>query len=236
MYADYQDMTPNAAEPWLVNDLNIPSDGLYCYSRFALLMALAARKRWQFNALLWLNCYLVGLGQSYYWHDRIPKVLAGKRLSMMTFILNASALGVIAMLGLRETLVKQAYMTLAAAKRGFMAESYSHDQRRAQLFMLRLTMDWLGHTGLDWPAYAHDEPIYEELLSIWRTPDPQALVPALLRACDRHTFQTGRETERRRLDFHEHLCLDRVPVEILLLFRLREWEGLSNPVLDHPLT
>ena len=153
----------------------------------------------------------------------------------MSFGTEASALGVIAMLGLRETLVKQAYMTLAAAKRGFMSQGYSHHQRRAQLFMLRLTMDWLGHTGLEWPAYAHDEPMYEELLATWRTPDPQALVPASLCACDRHTSQTGRETERRRLDFHEELCLDRVPVEILLLCRLRDWEGLGNPVLEHPL-
>jgi hypothetical protein len=35
--------------------------------------------------------------------------------------------------------------------------------------------------------------------------------------------------------FHDLSTLPRVPLEILLLFRLRELAGLSNPVLHHPL-
>ena len=81
-YADYQDMKINAAEPWSVNDLKVPSFGLYEFAKFELFMAVAAKKDWVYHSLHWLNCYLVGVGQLYYWHDRIPKATAGKGLSM----------------------------------------------------------------------------------------------------------------------------------------------------------
>ena len=59
-------------------------------------------------------------------------------------------------------------------------------------------------------------------------------MPCLLAACDRHTHQTGRNSLKNFYDFN-NVGLCRTPVEILLLFRLREWVGLTNPVLDHPL-
>jgi len=100
--------------------------------------------------------------------------------------------------------------------------------------MLRLFSDWRGDVHHDWPSYAYDEPIYEAILSNWRNPDLDALEPALLAACDRHTHQSRYGSDTTSYDLGNDTFV-RTPLEILMVFRLRQMLGLENPVLDHPL-
>lgn len=94
----------------------------------------------------------------------------------------------------------------------------------------------MGDVSHQWPAYAYDEPIYEALLAKWRTPSPDDLMPCLLAACDRYTWQTGKESQKNSYDFNQDWHLERVPVEVLCILRLRQWEGLANPQqIEHPL-
>jgi hypothetical protein len=145
-------------------------------------------------------------------------------------------MAVMALLGWRDATVYQGYLTHAALNRNYQLElQYKEEHRRAQAFMLRLFADWVGDVSHQWPAYAYDEPIYEALLMHWRTPNVDDLVPCLLAACDRHTHQSGKDSSKKFYDFSDETRLERVPLEILFLFRLREWEGLANPTLDHPL-
>lgn len=105
--------------------------------------------------------------------------------------------------------------------------------RRAQAFILRLFGEWNG-IAREWRPYAYEVPVYEWLLKHWRIPDPQALIPALLVVADRHTHESRDDTRKVYHDFQD-VSLYRYPLEILMLYRLRQLEGLANPVLDHPL-
>ena len=195
---------------------------------------------WRSDLAYWLRYYQVGIKQAFFWHDRYrilfpePPIKGGLR--MFSTQTAANMMATMAMLGWKEAGIHQGYLTHAALNRGYQLEiEYEEDHRRAQAFMLRLFADWVGDVSHQWPAYAYDEPIYEALLTHWRTPNPDDLVPCLLAACDRHTWQTGKESQKNSYDFNQDRHLERVPVEILFVFRLREWEGLANPVLDHPL-
>ncbi|QLI83310.1 hypothetical protein HZU75_14705 [Chitinibacter fontanus] len=177
--------------------------------------------------------------QEFFWHQQFDIIFLdhpNRGLRMFSMQTAANMMAAMAILGWKESVIYQGYLTHAALNRDYQLElQYTEEHRRAQAFMLRLFADWVGDVSHQWPNYAYDEPIYEALLQHWRNPDPEALVPCLLAACDRHTHQAGKDTLKKFYDFNSDWHLERVPVEILLLFRLREWEGLANPVLDHPL-
>ena len=105
--------------------------------------------------------------------------------------------------------------------------------RRIQYFVFRLVADWQGWPARTYPDFVRDIPAYNDLLGNWRDPDPAAITPALIAACDRHTHQ-ARYSENREYDLPDDgLTYD--PFEILAVLRLRQLAGLENPVLDHPL-
>ncbi len=186
-----------------------------------------------------MRYYQIGLGQMFFWNEQLNhRTTPDGKVRQHSFCTQdaANMMGAMSILGWREAVICQGYLAHAALNRGHqLVVERTEQHRRAQAFMLRLFADWVGDVSHQWPAYAYDEPIYETLLQHWRTPDPQDLVPCLLAACDRHTWQTGKESQKNSYDFNQDRHLERVPVEILFVFRLREWEGLANPVLDHPL-
>lgn len=194
---------------------------------------------WAHDLAHWLRFYQVGVKQNVFWHYQyrilFPEHSSGG-LRMFNFATASNLMAAMAMLGWRDSVRYQGYLAHAALKRGYQLQiQYEQEHRRAQAFMLKLFADWVGDVTHSWPAYAYDEPIYEALLAQWRVPDADELVPCLMAACDRHTWQSGKESMTKFYDFDQDWHLERVPVEILLLYRLREWEGLPNPRLDHPL-
>ena len=96
-------------------------------------------------------------------------------------------------------------------------------------FMLRLMAEYLDEAP-HLPDQTPEEPIFQELLRLWREPDPQALVPACLAACDFHTHRCWHEDHEFPMNYWVY-----IPIEILLLFKLRQLIGLQNPTLDHPI-
>lgn len=139
------------------------------------------------------------------------------------------------MLGWVDDAIYCSYLIQTSLKRRYnLVLEYEDKHRRGTVFMFRLFADWRGDVHYDWPPYGYDEPIYEAILADWRNPDPQALVPALLAACDRHTHQTRYDSTTTFYDFGDD-AMARTPLEILLVFKLRQLLGLENPVLDHPL-
>jgi hypothetical protein len=137
------------------------------------------------------------------------------------------------LLGRTEEGVYHGYLAHATLNRTYQSQlPYEEEHRRVHAFMLRVFASWRGDVSHSWPSFAFSEPIYEGILERWREPDPEALIPWLLAACDRHTHESKRDSEKV---FYDCSAFPRTPLEILFLFRLRELENLSNPTLEHPL-
>jgi hypothetical protein len=108
------------------------------------------------------------------------------------------------------------------------SEFYPASQCVLQIFASYLALPPLMLKG---EAAVH--PIYKALAAHWRHPDADALAPLMLAACDEHTH---RNTRGKPYDYsYDFMVFARTPVEILLIFKLREELGLANPNLDHPL-
>ena len=139
------------------------------------------------------------------------------------------------MLGWVEAGIYQGYLTYAALNQSFQPVSYGPEHKHAHAFMLRLFADWRGddvsHPFLNW---AYEVPLYEGLLQHWRDPDPAVIQPWLLAACEYHAHEAKKDTARTFYDFGDFRIM-RTPLEIHLILRLRELEGLANPVVKHAL-
>lgn len=237
-YISREDANPTKLIPNKRNVTNFEASSLGRFKVDEVLALAPDHLQWLNDLAYWTGYYQVGLRQQFFWHHRYNILFpdhpdGGLRMFNMEYASHMMA--VMALLGWKDAAKYQGYLTHAALNRKYQLElQYEEEHRRAQVFMLRLFADWVGDCSHQWPGYAYDEPIYEALLANWRAPEPQDLVPSLLAACDRHTWQTAKDSTTTFYDFH-NVGLTRTPIEILFLFRLREWEGLSNPVLDHPL-
>lgn len=136
-------------------------------------------------------------------------------------------------LGQRDESIRYGKLTIFASMQDMLIDAQLHRQDyRAHHFIIAMFADWQGLQTASRNA-ACDVPEYACLLEHWRTPVSRELVPALLAACDRHT-QQSRSSDKFGYDFDSN-SMRHFPYEILMLFRLREYEGLENPILDHPL-
>ena len=115
-------------------------------------------------------------------------------------------------------------------------EDAAYQYYPAYHFVLRILADFLKERPHVLSAEALFDPIYRTMFDLWRNPDANALVAVCLAACDYHLQPriVGRQKE-----FHDFLgdwaSWNRTPIEILLMFKLRQLLGLSNPDIDHPL-
>jgi hypothetical protein len=101
-------------------------------------------------------------------------------------------------------------------------------------FMLRILADYLDEPHLELTGNAAKEMLFHELFDKWRSSDPQAISKLCLAACDYHTHQCKPDSGNKWHEFNNGEWV-RWPIEINLLFKLRQLLGLENPELDHPL-
>jgi len=206
------------------------------YRKSANAFALAMKgEPWEAEMSEALGYQLFGDQLYFFWHRQF-RILFPERerpLRMMNWEAMTEAMATAFILGWVTVGTYQGYLVHAALNCAYQLEiSYESKHRRGHAFMLRLFASWCGNVNHAWPPFAQEEPIYEGILERWREPNPEALKPWLIAACDRHTYEALPDTED---DFHDFSRLVHVPLEILLLFRLRELIGLVNPVLEHPL-
>jgi hypothetical protein len=102
-------------------------------------------------------------------------------------------------------------------------------------FMLRIACDWLEEPTLSSVRTTLGSDVFEELFRVWRTADAEALAPLVVAACDIHTHRCKPAKAPDQCYEFDNGNWTRTPIEILLLYRLREKLGLSNPIVDHPL-
>jgi hypothetical protein len=183
-----------------------------------------------------LNYLLFGDRLRFFWHYQFRLVFPSSNQPLRS-LSSEGMIEIMAwtlLIGWNEAGIYQGYLVHATLNRSYQLQlSYEQQHPRGYAFMARLFAAWRGDVDHAWPPYAYDQPIYEGILERWREPDPALLLPWLIAACDRHTHQAyGRGGEKT---FYDFAALPRTPLEILLLFRLRELVGLENPVIDHPL-
>jgi hypothetical protein len=148
----------------------------------------------------------------------------GRTLGMMS-IEDAGWVGLAAGIGAVEALDRWAPLLVEAVRRDYVLEDKYCGMHH---FILRL---WCASRGLDYPGKGY--PTYEVaegVLRMWNTEDTETLGAWLVQLCNQHT-QLSRA--KQFMDFCN--TFSHIPVEILMLFRLRELRGLPNPEVDHPL-
>ena len=125
--------------------------------------------------------------------------------------------------------------TIKAIGTGYYSDIALDFKNCANWFFVKLFADWQDiETGFEPERYP--APLFDQLLQCWREPDENQLVELLLAICDQHTHECFERSSciSKQKDF----ALDPFfgwPIEIHMLFRLREDIGLENPELDHPL-
>lgn len=159
-----------------------------------------------------------------------PKRFDGRFLDGGEFLyLPYVALGMV--IGCREQATTIAKLFIALAQRGYFRRLGAWPCR---FFILQLIADYLGEPQFPVQGRSLGYPTYIQLMDTWRVPDPQALAPLCLAACDLHTHHAYKQPDGEPGEF-DNMEWIYTPIEILLLFKLRQLIGLENPVLDHPL-
>jgi len=109
-------------------------------------------------------------------------------------------------------------------------------------FIAELFKDWLGakEVNLDTPfrtEFFDDLGPWQKLFDNWREADPAQFGKIVFEAAETHVVQSHEAElgkKEKRFDV-EKAAYWIWPISLLAVLRLREWEGLSNPTMTHPL-
>lgn len=204
----------------------------------ALANALEAKPSWPSGLAGALSYDLLAARLAFFWHRQYDVLFPfhPQPIHLMDWEAETTTMGLAFVLGWREEAVIQGYIATATLNQDYsFGTGYDERHRRGHAFMLRLFADWRNDgTGHRFPEWAHTVPVYETLLQRWRVADSPELAQLLHAACEHHLQQGIPDTAKVFHDFGDDL-LTRVPVEILMVLRLREIEGLSVPGVEHPL-
>lgn len=166
-------------------------------------------------------------------HAMFPQRSEGNILQCMGLkMLPFTALGVI--VGCKKEAFNLARLQLRAYRKGYYTP-FDRDKYPIFHFMLRLLADYLGEPPLVLEGELLAEPIFPRLFDLWHEHAADTLLPVCLAACDFHTHRwsaMGNDYLTNEFSWGNFVY---TPIEILLLFKLRQSIGLSNPVVDHPL-
>jgi len=204
----------------------------------ALANALEAQPSWPTDLASSLSYGLFAERLSFFWHRqfRVTFPAHPQPLRLMDWESTTTKMALAFMLGWQEQAVIQGYIAAASLNQDYsLAVGYEERHRRGHAFMLRLFASWRNDgTGHRFPDWAHSVPVYETLLQRWRSADATELGRLLYAACEHHLEQAILDRRKAYHDFGDDR-LARVPLEILMVLRLREIEGLAIPHVTHPL-
>lgn len=163
-------------------------------------------------------------------HEGFPRRFPGRTLQMVAFE-TAAWVALAFAIGCRALAECSAELLIAALRRGYVFDSEHHP---IFWFIARLFSGWKRVELPQLPAAATKEQILNQLIDTWHAADPADISALVLHACDHHTHRCRVNNAREFFEFDNGLFIH-YPVEILMLYRVREYEGLANPKVDHPL-
>ncbi|KEQ12223.1 hypothetical protein [Endozoicomonas numazuensis] len=163
------------------------------------------------------------------------RYFAEQQNDSIAFRKSTEALAMILSLGWVTPSLEFGKHIIKAIKSGYYTDSDPDFRNRANWFYIKLFADWQGMETKFEPE-RYPAPLYDELLRQWREPNSNQLNDLLLAVCDQHTHECFERSNSitKQKDFG-HDSFFGWPVEVLMVFRLREDIGLENPELDHPL-
>ncbi|MFL6710031.1 MAG: hypothetical protein ACJ8HI_17660 [Massilia sp.] len=158
-------------------------------------------------------------------HIRSPERVGTRLSSMDITMMPFNALGVF--IGDARAL-PLARLLIAAARRGW----FQLDERYPiYIFMLLLLARFLEEPLPVALIASLRNTLWGNLLDCWDHPQAQSIAAMCAAACDVHTTRCN---VRKDLDFSSgSWCY--IPIELMLLMRLRAMRGLGQPQFDHPL-
>lgn len=199
------------------------------------LQVLSGEKEWMAsNYRVYCSYLQEAIKQQYVWHDFVH--FHAEEVHSLQRILSGQSgllLGFSSLYSSMETFNQLHLVILNAYDKYFMVVK-TERKYGAQTFMVQLATDYLGLPQRDWSGYFGGEPLFDEILTHWKDEDVTVLNGLLIQLCNRHTHHTRASTAKNNHDF-DHLALYHFPVEVLMVYRLRQWKGLSLPQVKHPL-
>jgi hypothetical protein len=104
-----------------------------------------------------------------------------------------------------------------------------------ELFVYRLLVDGSFGHGVELPSDLRRHPIgpYAHVFDAWEQPETMERV--LSEICDYHCHNLEQASNRGPRPPFASPPFDLVPYEVLVIYKLRERQGLETPEIDHPL-
>ncbi|MFZ6770966.1 hypothetical protein ACO0LM_28250 [Undibacterium sp. Di26W] len=161
-------------------------------------------------------------------HKKAPMRFNKELQSMYIRTVPFTALGLF--IGAEDAALRLARLQLLAYAKGFYGDWNYYPIIH---FILRILADYLDEPIPTLVGEPLADPIFQRLFAIWRTPDVDELLAVCLAACDFHTHRC--QAKGDAIVEFDNGDWTRLPIEILLLFKLRDLSGLTNPQIDHPL-
>lgn len=101
-------------------------------------------------------------------------------------------------------------------------------------FLLRLFADYFCMPVVPFSDKVKDEVLFQHLFDKWKNPEFDRLKELCVLVCDYHLTRCKPSKGNDWYEF-SNLSWSLWPIEINLLFKLRELLGLNNPDINHPL-
>jgi hypothetical protein len=163
-------------------------------------------------------------------HERFPRRFEGRHLAQMT-VQRVEIMALAFILGNEAEGVRVGKLLVESYRRGYF---FDKNHYPIYHFMLSLFCDWSGEAPPAWGERFAQNDVMISLFERWKCPDVDELAEYVLAACDFHTHRCRADSSKEFYEFSNG-DWERYPIEILMLYRLREWSGLDNPKVDHPL-
>lgn len=167
-----------------------------------------------------------------FWHEIKNTDKAEKKFAHFVLHQIGRHLANLCLANWKEEFTEIGPLMLDVVNKGYVAVGTS----RAHYMMLRLADSYLNNpiTNIKWPSGAFDEELLNEVVAHWEDEDTGYLNNLLHKVCNRHTYHVRRDTSSSVYDF-QYWSEYHYPLEVLMVYRLREWRGLSKPNVEHPL-
>jgi len=176
---------------------------------------------------------LASLQQKYVHHENRAHS-KGSRVSAMDITVIGDAILLLSNFGRRDSFVQAVNLAYSAIEKDYLS-TISEKYFGAQVFSVYLSLLFLNRDASALEKYFDPEDVFISIAKNFKSQKMEDIEGCLMELCDRHTYHTSASGVGGKYPDFDNLAYMHFPIEVLMILRLREWMGLPNPKLDHPL-